>query len=61
MPAIIIMSVWGALGGPMLIYLAGLQGIPEQLYEAADIDGASRWQKFRNVTMPMLNPPSSST
>ena len=56
MPAIIIMSVWGALGGPMLIYLAGLQGIPSQLYEAADIDGASRWQKFRNVTIPMLTP-----
>jgi multiple sugar transport system permease protein len=56
MPAIIIMSVWGALGGPMLIYLAGLQGIPSQLYEAADIDGASRWQKFLNVTIPMLTP-----
>ncbi len=56
MPAIIIMSVWGSLGGPMLIYLAGLQGIPNQLYEAADIDGASRWQKFRNVTIPMLSP-----
>ncbi|MCX7019143.1 MAG: extracellular solute-binding protein [bacterium] len=56
MPAIIIMSVWGALGGPMLIYLAGLQGIPQQLYEAADIDGANRWQKFRSVTVPMLSP-----
>ncbi|AXA36870.1 MAG: extracellular solute-binding protein [Candidatus Hydrogenedentota bacterium] len=56
MPAIIIMSVWGGLGGPMLIYLAGLQGIPQQLYEAAAIDGASRWQAFRHVTLPMLSP-----
>ena len=56
MPSIIIMSVWGGMGGSMLIYLAGLQGIPDQLYEAADIDGASRWQKFRNVTIPMLSP-----
>jgi multiple sugar transport system permease protein len=56
MPAIIIMSVWCSLGGPMLIYLAGLQGIPQHLYEAADLDGASRWQSFRHVTIPMLSP-----
>lgn len=56
MPAIIIMSVWGGTGGAMLIYLAGLQGIPEQLYEAANLDGANNWQKFRNVTLPMLSP-----
>ncbi|OQB20722.1 MAG: Lactose transport system permease protein LacF [candidate division BRC1 bacterium ADurb.Bin183] len=56
MPAIIIMSVWGALGGPMLIYLAGLQNIPEQLYEAAAIDGANRFHRFYHVTMPMLSP-----
>ncbi|MCX7919265.1 MAG: extracellular solute-binding protein [bacterium] len=56
MPAVMIMSVWGSLGGPMLIYLAGLQGIPEQLYEAADLDGANIWQRFRNVTIPMLSP-----
>ena len=56
MPAIIIMSVWGGLGGSMLIYLAGLQGIPEQLYEACELDGANPWQKFWNVTLPMLSP-----
>ena len=47
------MSLWG-IGGGMIIFLAGLQSIPEQLYEAADIDGAGRWSKFRNVTLPML-------
>jgi len=56
MPAIIIMSIWGGVAGPMLIYLAGLQGIPQHLYEAAAIDGASRWQAFRHVTLPMLSP-----
>ncbi len=55
MPAYIIMSLWG-VGGGMIIYLAGLQGIPEQLYEAADIDGASTFQQFMNVTLPMLSP-----
>jgi multiple sugar transport system permease protein len=53
--AYVIMSLWG-VGSSMIIYLAGLQGIPEQLYEAADIDGASSWQQFLNVTMPMLSP-----
>jgi multiple sugar transport system permease protein len=53
--AYVIMSLWG-IGGGMIIYLAGLQGIPEQLYEAADIDGASRFQQFLNVTLPMLSP-----
>jgi multiple sugar transport system permease protein len=56
LPAVMIMSVWGSLGGPMLIYLAGLQGIPDQLYEAADLDGANVWQRFRHVTIPMLSP-----
>lgn len=55
MPALIIMGLWG-VGGGMIIYLAGLQGIPEQLYEAALLDGASNWQKFRHVTLPMLSP-----
>jgi multiple sugar transport system permease protein len=54
-PALIIMSLWG-VGGNMIIYLAGLQGIPRQLYEAAEIDGAGMWAKFRYVTMPMLTP-----
>lgn len=56
MPAIIIMSVWASLGGPMLIFLAGLQGIPLHLYEASELDGANRWQTFCNVTLPMLSP-----
>ncbi|MCE5300088.1 MAG: sugar ABC transporter permease [Spirochaetia bacterium] len=54
-PALIIMSLWG-VGGNMIIYLAGLQGVPRQLYEAAEIDGAGMIQKFWNVTVPMLTP-----
>jgi multiple sugar transport system permease protein len=55
MPALIIMSLWG-IGGGMLIYLAGLQGIPQQLYEAAELDGAGSWSCFINITLPMLSP-----
>lgn len=55
---IIIVSVWKFMGYYMLIYLAGLQDIPGQLYEAATIDGASKWQKFRKITLPMLTPSS---
>jgi len=54
-PAIIFMGLWGA-GAGMIIYLAGLQGIPKQLYEAASIDGANWWRKFANITIPMLTP-----
>lgn len=54
-PAFIIMSAWGATGG-MLIYLAGLQGIPKQLYEAAQIDGATALRQFVSVTLPLLSP-----
>ena len=54
-PAMIVMSIWGA-GNAMVIYLAGLQDIPTQLYEAADLDGANWLQKTRNVTIPMLSP-----
>ena len=54
-PAIIIMSLWG-VGGGMIIYLAGLQSIPEHLYEAAQIDGASAWHQFWAVTVPMMTP-----
>ena len=54
-PALIIMSAWGATGG-ILIYLAGLQGIPKQLYEAAEIDGASQFRQFLAVTLPLLSP-----
>jgi multiple sugar transport system permease protein len=55
LPAMIIMSMWG-VGGGMLIYLAGLQGIPTQLYEAASIDGAGNFRKFWTITLPMLSP-----
>jgi ABC-type sugar transport system permease subunit/ABC-type glycerol-3-phosphate transport system substrate-binding protein len=54
-PSLILMSVWGA-GGGMIIWLAGLQSIPRQLYEAAEIDGAGVWRQFVNVTLPMLSP-----
>jgi multiple sugar transport system permease protein len=54
-PSLIVMSLWTA-GGGMIIWLAGLQSIPPQLYEAASIDGANAWQQFRNVTVPMLSP-----
>jgi multiple sugar transport system permease protein len=55
LPAFIMMSVWG-VGGGMIILLAGLQGIPQFYYEAATLDGANPWQKFRAVTLPMLAP-----
>lgn len=55
LPAMIIMS-WWSVGGQIVIYLAGLKGIPEVLYEAAEIDGATSWAKFRFVTIPMLSP-----
>jgi multiple sugar transport system permease protein len=54
MPAIIFMSIWQAVGFHMVIWLSGLQTIAPELYEAADLDGASRWQKFRFVTWPGL-------
>jgi multiple sugar transport system permease protein len=54
MPAIIFMSIWQAVGFHMVIWLSGLQTIPPELYEAADLDGASRWAKFRYVTWPGL-------
>ena len=54
--AIIIVSIWRNAGYYMVMYLAGLQGVPGELYEAATIDGANAWQKFTYVTMPMLTP-----
>jgi len=54
-PAHVILSLW-SFGGSMLIYLSALQGVPTALYEAATIDGANSWQKFRNVTLPMISP-----
>ena len=55
-PAMILMSLWGAGGAGMLIFLAGLQGVPDQLYEVAELDGAGRFGKFWNITLPMLTP-----
>ncbi|MGZ9189577.1 MAG: carbohydrate ABC transporter permease, partial [Nitrospira sp.] len=54
-PSFILMSLWN-VGGPMLIYLASLQGIPTHLYEAAELDGAGMLARFRNVTLPMITP-----
>jgi multiple sugar transport system permease protein len=54
LPGLIIMSIWG-VGGQMLIFLAGLKGIPRSLYEAGEIDGASRVQRFFRITLPMLS------
>lgn len=54
-PAFILMSLWG-IGGAMVIFLAGLQGIPKELHEAATIDGAGRWRAFWSVTFPLLGP-----
>jgi len=56
MPAIILMSVWKNFGYNMIIFIAGLQNIPEQLYEAARLDGANAWQQFTRITLPMLMP-----
>ena len=55
MPALIMMSLWG-LGGTMIIYLAGLQAIPQYLYEAVAIDGGGAWAKLRHVTFPQMTP-----
>ena len=56
MPAIILMAVWKNFGFNMVIFIAGLQAIPERLYDAALLDGANAWQRLRHVTLPMLAP-----
>ena len=56
MPSIILMSVWKAVGYTMVLYMAGLTTIPNVFYEAAEVDGASRWQKFVHITFPLLRP-----
>jgi multiple sugar transport system permease protein len=56
MPALILMSVWKGFGYNMVLFLAGLQGIPSTIYEAALIDGASAWQRFWRITLPLLSP-----
>lgn len=56
MPAIIILAVWKNFGYNMIIFIAGLQNIPEDLYEAAGIEGATAWQQFKHITIPLLAP-----
>lgn len=57
MPSLILIALWtGIGGGRMIIFLAALQGVPQELYEAAEIDGAGPWSKFRHVTFPMISP-----
>jgi multiple sugar transport system permease protein len=56
MPAVVLMSVWSGVGFSMVIYLAGLQSIPQELYEAARVDGAGAWSRLRHITIPMLAP-----
>jgi multiple sugar transport system permease protein len=54
-PALLLMKMW-SVGGGMLLYLASLQGVSPQMYEAADMEGASAWQKFYHITLPMISP-----
>lgn len=56
LPSLVLMATWAGFGGTAIIYLAGLQGIPEELYEAAEIDGANIWQRAWNITFPQLRP-----
>lgn len=56
MPAVIIASIWKDLGFNMMLFLAGLQGIPDTYYEASEIDGANWWARFRHITIPLLSP-----
>ena len=55
-PSIVIMNIWWSVAFNTIVYLAALQGIPKELYEAAEIDGASKFQLFRFITLPMLSP-----
>jgi multiple sugar transport system permease protein len=54
-PSYVLMSLWG-LGAPLIIYLAALQNVPTELYEAAELDGAGPWKRFRHITIPMISP-----
>jgi multiple sugar transport system permease protein len=56
MPAVILMSVWRSAGFNTVLFLAGLQGVPTEYYEAAQIDGASAWSRFRHITIPLVSP-----
>ncbi|KKC48627.1 MULTISPECIES: carbohydrate ABC transporter permease [unclassified Paenibacillus] len=55
-PSFLLMGLWGGVGGTMVLYLAGLQGISSSYYEAAEVDGAKRWHQFRYITLPLLSP-----
>lgn len=56
LPAVVAVAIWAGIGGAMLIFSAGLEGIPEVYYEAARIDGASAWREFGSITLPLLKP-----
>ena len=56
LPSLIVMAAWKNLGFSMIVFLAGLQSVPVDLYEAAAVDGAKRWQSFRYITLPLLRP-----
>jgi multiple sugar transport system permease protein len=56
LPSIIVMTAWRGMGFIMVVFIAGLQAIPRQVYEAASIDGAGAWQQFRLITLPLLRP-----
>jgi multiple sugar transport system permease protein len=56
MPAVIVMNIWKGVGFSMIVYLAGLQAIPNELYEASEVDGAGPWTRFRRITVPLLAP-----
>jgi multiple sugar transport system permease protein len=56
-PSLVLIALWGGVGGSrMIVFLAGLQGVPQELYDSAAVDGASGWQRFRHVTLPMISP-----
>lgn len=55
LPAFVMMSLW-AVGGTVVIFIAALQGVPVELYEAAELDGAANWRRFINITLPLISP-----
>jgi len=55
-PAVVMLTLWKNTGFTMVIYLAALQGVPQELYDAAEVDGAGWWQRIRNVTLPLISP-----
>jgi multiple sugar transport system permease protein len=56
MPSVVLMTLWWTVGAPAVILLAGLKQIPRHYYEAAALDGATSWQRFRHITLPLLRP-----